>query len=327
MSLALLLPHVILFDAADALWPKLHAVRGWAFAYNFSNTTLYPPSTVNLYATLNPQNEKWDVKHGIHGYSALEQAERMAERGILPLVWSYCWQSPYPRPVNGTVNKTAAVEYFADFTFPYPWVAGAGLDECLHGNVSGVQSYEGERELAAKGFRLAKSRNPDKFLAAWGSMAGDELFASLMQDGTFDLAMVEGYTYCAEKSGSWPCARKGTPYVEQYFERLDFARARGYLNRTVFSFGFMLGASAANPNAWTPEILRTAMHKVKSRYPEMPGVIMFGRGPDQGFANASNCSTPATEAATLEIIRAAGQLMLELYPDPHTTGMGGTLAG
>ena len=48
----------------------------------------------------------------------------------------------------------------------------------------------------------------------------------------------------------------------------------------------------------------------------MPGVMMFGRAPNQGFANASNMSTPETEAATLEIIRAAGELMRELYPDP-----------
>ena len=77
----------------------------------------------------------------------------------------------------------------------------------------------------------------------------------------------------------------------------------------------MLGASAINPNAWTPAMLRTAMVKLKTAYPEMPGVIMFGRNPRQGFANASNRSTPETEQATLEIIRVANGLMLELYPD------------
>ena len=71
-----------------------------------------------------------------------------------------------------------------------------------------------------------------------------------------------------------------------------------------------------NPNAWTPSLLNSTMRKVKARYPEMPGVMMFGRAPNQGFANASNMSTPETEAATLEIIRAAGELMRELYPDP-----------
>ena len=27
------------------LWPKLGAIRGWAFAYNFTNTTLYSPGS------------------------------------------------------------------------------------------------------------------------------------------------------------------------------------------------------------------------------------------------------------------------------------------
>ena len=52
----------------------------------------------------------------------------------------------------------------------------------------------------------------------------------------------------------------------------------------------------------------------------MPGVAMlFGRNPRQGFANATNLSTPETEAATLRMIRVANDLMLELYPDhpPH----------
>ena len=49
-----------------------------------------------------------------------------------------------------------------------------------------------------------------------------------MADGTFDLAMVEGYTYCAG-CGDWPasgncCPTKGTEHIEQFFDRLDFAR-------------------------------------------------------------------------------------------------------
>ena len=67
---------------------------------------------------------------------------------------------------------------------------GAGLDEC---NLHNARTAD-EREAAAAGFRAARAELPSMFLAAWGSNAGDELFASLMEDGTFDLAMVEGYT-------------------------------------------------------------------------------------------------------------------------------------
>ena len=220
------------------LWPKLRAIRGWAFAYNLTNETLYPPGTINLYATVNPQGASWDTKYGIAGYAALEQSQQLAARGVLPLIWEYCWQSPNADKVDHGRNKTAVVEYFTRWTFPYPWAAGTGVDECNLGEVA----FKGERELAAQGLRQAKRSNPDKFLAAWGGMKGDELFASLMADGTFDLALVEGYTYCAEAHGDWPakadtCANGGTAEVEQYFGRLDFARARGYLNRTVFSYG------------------------------------------------------------------------------------------
>jgi hypothetical protein len=196
----------------SGLWPKLGAIRGWAFAYNFTNTTLYPVGTANLYAGLNPESASWDTKHGIRGYSALLKAEAMASRGILPLIWEYCWNSPYPK----ARNKTSVLDYFTRFTFPYPWVAGTAVDECNKGEVG----YPGERQLAAQGFRAAKARNPGKLLAGWGGMQKDEIFASLMTDGTFDLALVEGYTYCAEAHGDWPakadvCANKGTPHVEQ----------------------------------------------------------------------------------------------------------------
>ena len=247
------------------LWPKLGAIRGWAFAYNFTNTTLYPVGTANLYAGLNPEAASWDTKHGIAGYEALLKSQAMAQRGILPLIWEYCWNSPYPKVANRSTSSV--VEYFARDTFPFPWVAGTAVDECNKAEIG----YAGERALAAQGFRAAKLRNPGKLLAGWGANAGDEIFASLMADGTFDLALVEGYTYCAEAHGDWPakadvCANKGTPHIEQYFSRLDYARQKGYLNRTVFTFGFMLGASAVNPNAWTPAMLRTAMLKLKTAY-------------------------------------------------------------
>ena len=221
------------------------------------------PGTTNLYAGLNPMSASWDTKHGIKGYQAMEKAIAMSNRGILPLIWEYCWNSPFPPAAkrNQTDGNRTVVGYFENNTFPYPWVAGTAVDECVE------VGYPGERELAAQGMRTAKIRNPDKVLAAWGGMEGDELFASLMKDGTFDLALVEGYTYCAEAHGDWPakgdtCANKGTPHVEQYFGRLEYARKMGYINRTVFTFGFLLGASAVNPNAWTPAMLRTAVLKV-----------------------------------------------------------------
>ena len=87
------------------------------------------------------------------------------------------------------------------------------------------------------------------------------------------------------------CPDSDPTAIEPYFARLQFARDNGYSNRTVFSFGFMLGQSAINPNGWTAQSLRAAMVKLKRAFPELPGVVMFGTGPRVGFANATNSST------------------------------------
>ena len=123
-----------------------------------------------------------------------------------------------------------------------------------------------------------------------------------MADKTFDLAMIEGYTYCPG-CGDWPvtstvhggcsrrfswalspgvhwshwclgaatcwaldlltcaspppaaviafrrpasgncCSNAGVSRWDSYTDRLDYAKQKGYLNRTVFTFGFLIGRS------------------------------------------------------------------------------------
>lgn len=77
--------------------------------------------------------------------------------------------------------------------------------------------------------------------------------------------------------GDWPksgecCSNTGS--VRSYFSRLDYAKSQGFLNRTVFCFGFILGRSAINPTGWTAESLEAAMMEVKTAYPELGGVLM-----------------------------------------------------
>ena len=145
-----------------------------------------------------------------------------------------------------------------------------------------------------------------------------------MADGTFDLAMIEGYTYCAG-CGDWPASGNCCPVgpiedaVNQYRDRLEFAKAQGYLNRTLFCFGFILARSPVNPFGWTTASLRDAMLTLKADYPELAGVIMYGKPPRRGFPNATTHSTPATDRATEELIKDAGTLMLELWPDEMAT--------
>lgn len=292
-------------------WPRPSIFRGWAFAYNFTVqprsgkgplnqgvASMYPTGTTNLDTT------------SANTMSPALVAE-YRQRGIMPLGWSYCWDDPYVH------NKSIAIADFAKFARGSNFTAGQGLDECNKDN----GRYPHEREWAAAGFRTGKRAG--HLLAGWGANTGDEVFASLMADGTFDLALVEGYTYCPG-CGEWPangkcCPTKGTAHIEQYFDRLDFARARGYINRTLFCFGFMQGKSTINPRGWTTPMLRATMLQLRAAYPELAGVIMYGQSPLRGFPNATNASTAESVLATVNLIRAANELMLELYPDRPTS--------
>jgi hypothetical protein len=90
----------------------------------------------------------------------------------------------------------------------------------------------------------------------------------------------------------------------------------------VFCLGWVIGKSERNPGGWTAAALRAAVADLKVRYPEMPGVIMYG--PSDGNATCgANVTThtcaqrdPATLALTLE----ANKLMKEFYPDEARSG-------
>ena len=87
--------------------------------------------------------------------------------------------------------------------------------------------------------------------------------------------MVEAYSYCPG-CGNWPdndcCATAGTlEAVKGYWSRLDYARTQGYLNRTVFCFGYLLGKSDVNPRGWTKPMLHQAVSETKAKYPELAG--------------------------------------------------------
>lgn len=264
-----------------AAHPRLSLpLRGWAFPYRMNGSfSLYERGTVNFVPTI----------------TSSANASALAARGISSLLWASCWNDPYFSKADpsctGTQcalkNVTAAVETFASHGVVEQksgsGAIGRGLDECNINN----EKFLNEREVAAQGFREARARDPETIIAAWGANAGDALFASLMREGTFDLAMIEGYTYCAG-CGDWPASGKcctvgPITHWAAYQDRLDFARANGYLNRTLFCFGFMIGQSAINPYGWTAASLRTAMATLKAQYPELAGVIMYGRPPRKDF--------------------------------------------
>lgn len=241
-------------------------LRGWAFPFRFNGTfEMYPQNTVNFNPTFD---------------ESCQDADAGAARGIASLKWAYCWNYPAEGPCRkadpsctgkscAVANATTCSEEFAseamvDHTKWSAAVRGRGLDECNKDNAQFSQA----RELAAQGYREARRRQPETLIAGWGANTGDEIFASLMHDGTLDLAMIEGYTYCAG-CGDWPASGDCCPvgpirHWQAYQGRLDYAKEQGYLNRTVFTFGFILGQSAINPNGWSRASLRDAMVSLKA---------------------------------------------------------------
>ena len=273
--------------------------------------------------------------------------------GVALLGWSYFW---YPSDDTAKMNRSAAVDVYKEQLNPNrtgdqepkrEMYAGNGMDECTEdfapttslANVSTIA-------IASEGWREARREWPDNFVAAWwAGGCPDDMFMSLMLDGTFDLAMVEGYTYCPG-CGDWPksadcCSNTG---VQSYYSRLDTARERGFLNRTVLCFGWIIAKTESNPLGWTKHSLKAAMVDLRTKYPEMPGVLMcesqrlpcascrglehscverrrYGCSDGNATCNSNGtagpghtcaCKEPETQALTLE----ANLLMRELWPDP-----------
>eukprot|EP01048_Picozoa_sp_COSAG05_P012185 COSAG05_NODE_1201_length_5537_cov_9.015447_4_plen_130_part_00 len=127
-----------------------------------------------------------------------------------------------------------------------------------------------------------------------------------MHDGTFDVAMLEGYTFCwpYTPGGHRPCWER----IDDQFPFLHWARRQGFINRTMFTFGWMVAKSREHPDGWTLPQLNSSMRRLKAIWPEMPGVLLWGAA--QHAANQSSCT-----AETLAFTRGASELMQELWPD------------
>lgn len=163
--------------------------------------------------------------------------------------------------------------------------------------------------IAAEGYRLARKNNPAAFLSAWITNP-DDTFASLMADGTFDLAMVEGYSYCPNASGVVdPNSKLCSDSVDAYLPRLYWAREQGFINRTIFFFGWLIARSPLHPGGWTTDSLRSQAVRLKKLFPEMPGMGLYTSG------RTEKPTTPEQ----WKLISAGAKLMADLYPDAPAT--------
>ena len=112
----------------------------------------------------------------------------------------------------------------------------------------------------------------------------------------------------------WKCCAST---IDDYFPRLLQARAEGWLNRSVFCFGWMLARSKWNPRGWSHSQLRNEMTRLNASFPELAGVAFYGHPPGNASKAAGRDGSRAGDTATLELIRYASGLAEEFYPDPR----------
>jgi hypothetical protein len=112
----------------------------------------------------------------------------------------------------------------------------------------------------------------------------------------------------------WKCCAST---IDDYFPRLLQARAQGWLNRSVFCFGWMLAQSQWNPGGWTHSQLRSDVARLNATFPELAGVAFYGHPPGNASKAAAarrDGGSRARDTATLELIRYASGLAVEFWP-------------
>jgi len=209
-------------------------------------------------------------------------AERLTHRGVTALRWCYGPNSPWSEgKASYYAQQAAPFVQEGEFRF-----AGVGIDEWDTGSVH----YPKEKDLAAAGFRTARHQWPDSIMIAYVTMP-DETFIELIKDHTLDLAIIEGYSFIPDVGGLT---------MDGICQRCDVMKMAGLLDRTIVCLGFVSAAPDKQGRCMTIENLEQQMREIKMRYPEMPGIALYG------FKDEN--------PETLKLIRQADALAAELYP-------------
>ncbi len=217
-------------------------------------------------------------------------AERLSDRGVVTLKWAFGPQSEYSQGKSEYYRDQCA-PFLAGHAFRF---AGVGIDEWNPGG----ERFADESRLAAEGYRAARARWPDNLVVAWVTRP-DETFLGLLADGTFDLAIIEGYSFIPDVGGLT---------LEGIRERVAAVERAGLLDRCIVCFGYVAAGADKEGRRMTCADLERLVRAVHAEYAQMPGVAFYGH--DDG--------DPATPA----LIAAAERLGLECYPSREAPAEG-----
>ncbi len=219
-------------------------------------------------------------------------AKRWSGKGVVTLKWAFGPQSEYSQGKS---------EYYRDQCEPFidgkPFrFAGVGIDEWNPGS----ERFAEESKLAAEGYRAARVMWPENLVVAWVTQP-DETFLALLADGTFDLAIIEGYTFIPDVGGLT---------LDGIRDRVNAVEKAGLIDRCIVCFGYVAAGADKAGRRMTADDLSVLVRTVKKKYPQMPGVAFYGF--DDG------------DPGTPDLIAAAERLGLEMYPSASKPKIDGT---
>ena len=137
-------------------------------------------------------------------------------------------------------------------------------------------------------------------MVAWVTQP-DETFLSLLADGTFDLAIIEGYSFIPDVGGLT---------LEGIRKRAIAVEKAGLLDRCIVCFGYVAAGADKAGRRMTAADLAALVGAMKEEYPQMPGVAFYGF--DDG------------DPGTPDLVAAAERLGLEVYPSASKPKVDGT---
>jgi len=284
---------------SGAVASLLVAVGGLAVALRGGNAAqpAAPRHPVPVRAWFQPKflDTRPEVYVGMNLITSLVEAdvaEHWSGKGVVTLKWAFGPQSEYSQGKS---------EYYRDQCEPFidgkPFrFAGVGIDEWNPGS----DRFAEESKLAAEGYRAARVTWPDNLVVAWVTQP-DETFLALLADGTFDLAIIEGYTFIPDVGGLT---------LDGIRDRVNAVEKAGLIDRCIVCFGYVAAAADKAGRRMTADDLSVLVRAVKKEYPRMPGVAFYGF--DDG------------DPGTPDLIAAAERLGLEVYPSASKPKIDGT---
>jgi hypothetical protein len=210
---------------------------------------------------------------------------RLSAQGTAGLRWAFGPTSAaaeHSRQSAEFYTKQFSPQLLKDGTM----AAGVGIDEWNPGD----PKFPQERDAAAAGYRAGRKQWPRTFAAAWVTQP-DDGFISLLRDGTFDLAIVEGYTFIPDTGGL---------KLEGIVRRCEPLQRASLLDRTIVCLGYISATPDKRGKVMTFAELERLARAVKQQFPKMPGIAFYG--------------TKDSSPATLELIAKAHALAAELFP-------------